>query len=66
MNKKRTTEQIDANKLDLECFRLINRIERFTTDHSNKQLAASVTHLNWIRVNIRRHMHPKDRERTSG
>jgi hypothetical protein len=66
MTEKRTTKQIEADRLDLECFRLIDKIERFSKDHGDKQLAAGVAHLNGLRVNIRRHMHAKDREKTNG
>lgn len=66
MTEKRTQKQIDANRLDLECFRLIGQIERFAADHRDSQAAAGVAHLNGLRVNIRRHMHPKDRDGTHG
>lgn len=65
MTEKRTTKQIDADRLDLECFRLIDKIERFSADHGDKQLSAGVAHLNGLRVNIRRHMHPNDRDRAN-
>lgn len=66
MSEKRSVKQIDADRLDLECFRLIDKIERFAADHGDKQLAGGVAHINGLRINIRRHMHAKDRERTNG
>lgn len=66
MREKRSVKQIDADRLDLECFRLIGKIEQFAKEHGDKQLAAGVAHLNGLRINIRRYMHAKDREITNG
>lgn len=66
MREKRTRKQIDADRLDLECFRLIEKIERFAAEYGDRQIGAGVAHLNGLRMNVRRHMHPKGRERTNG
>ena len=66
---KRTKKQSDANRLDLELFRLAGKFERFSEDHepittrsrTGRQIAMKMFNL---RHAIRAHMHKEDREDT--
>lgn len=61
---KRTVRQIDANRLDLEVFRVVNEIDRFANefgDEAARQMAATI---DGLRHRIRKHMHTADQEAT--
>ncbi len=61
---KRTIKQIEANRLDLETFRLASQVERFAENHKENGLHNARAMLLSLRYEIRRHMHKEDREKT--
>lgn len=58
----RTKIQIEANALDLEVFRLRQRLDEFAKLVNSGSLAMDAMHLGRARQLIWHHMHPKDRE----
>lgn len=65
-SKTRTTKQIEANKIDLEVFNVINKIDRFASqqrDSSAHEMADIIDGLRW---RIRKHMHDEDQKTTNG
>lgn len=67
MRFKRTDKQVEADKIDMEIFRLIGRIERFAETTAFKdEVMDSAQRLQSARYAIRTLMHPKDREQTNG
>lgn len=66
MRDTRTTKQIEANKLDLEVFRVIGQIDRFANDYRDDAARQMAAILDGMRERVRRHMHPKDRAETNG
>jgi hypothetical protein len=66
MAEFRTKKQIDADKLDLEIFRVINQIDRFANDYRDADVNEIAMHFDAYRDRVRRHMHQKDQEATRG
>lgn len=64
MRETRSIKQIDANKLDIEIFRVVGQIDRFANDHRDDAARQMAAILDGMRERIRRHMHPKDRADT--
>jgi len=64
MAEFRTKKQIDANKLDLEVFRVIGQIDRFANEYRDADAEEMAMHFDAYRDRIRRYMHGKDREAT--
>jgi len=69
VKESRTVRQIQANRLDLVAFRMAGEVERFAEEYAPKserslfkEIAADIR---FARHQIRKHMHPKDREATS-
>ncbi len=62
----RTKVQIEANALDLEIFRLRQRMDAFARMVNSSGLAMDAMHLGHARPLVWRHMHPVDREAISG
>lgn len=60
----RTAKQIEANRLDLETFRLVSQLERFAEEHKDSRLSSMTAVVNAIRYRLRDHMHKEDREKT--
>lgn len=58
----RTKVQIEANALDLEIFRLRQRMDDFAKLVNSSGIAMDAMHLGHARSLIWRHMHPKDRD----
>lgn len=63
--KNRTRLQIEANRLDLEMYRIVGRIEEFGKTVNNKNIKSAASDLGACRNYVRAHMHPKDREETA-
>lgn len=66
---KRTQCQKEANELDLEIFRLVERIEQFAEAHSwckreRQAFIALSREINSNRFHVRKYMHTEDREAT--
>lgn len=59
----RTVKQIEANRLDLETFRLVSQLERFAEEHKDSRLSSMTAVVNAIRYRLRDHMHKEDREK---
>lgn len=68
--ERRTEAQKEANSLDLDIYRLANRLEYFGSAylHGSDSLATSeaAAMVRGLRSLVRQHMHPKDREETVG
>jgi hypothetical protein len=64
MAEFRTKKQIDADKLDLEVFRIVNQIARFANDHRDAHVGSMAGLIDAMRHRIRKHMHSKDHEAT--
>lgn len=65
--KHRTSLQREADKLDLDVYRMINRLEQFIIGKrggSVERVDAAALALRAARREIRVHMHPEDLERT--
>ena len=62
----RTTVQIEANAIDLDMFRLSQRMEAFATLVRNNDISLDAGHLSGARYAVREHMHKNDREATNG
>lgn len=63
-NETRTRKQIDANRIDLEVFRVIGAIDRFANDYRDAEAAEFALLIDGWRHRIRKHMHIADREAT--
>lgn len=61
----RTIKQIEANALDLEIFRVANRLDRFANDYRDNTAREFADIIDGMRHRIRKHMHPVDQVRTT-
>lgn len=61
----RTIKQIEANALDLEIFRVANRLGRFANDCKDDSVREFADIVDGMRHRIRKHMHPVDQVRTT-
>ena len=70
MNESRTARQIEANKLDLDIFNLVRRIERFAEDYAlqmEKHCFLQVARdLSSQRFHVQKYMHKADRQALKG
>lgn len=62
MSALRTKVQKEANALDLELFRLRQRMDEFARLVNSSGIAMDAMHVGHARSLIWRHMHPADRE----
>lgn len=60
----RTKKQIEADRLDLEVFRLVDRLQQFADEFKDSDVRATAQSLSACRRHVRKHMSAKDRERT--
>jgi hypothetical protein len=65
MRTRRTKMQEDANQLDLEVYRLIDKLRTFGAHYRENDVLNMASTLGGLRYRVRRHMHKADRERTS-
>ena len=65
MRETRTKKQIDANKLDLEVFRVMVSLDRFAINHRDEPIREMSALIDGMRHRVRKHMHHKDSEATS-
>ncbi|MCW5720741.1 MAG: hypothetical protein KIS86_06325 [Devosia sp.] len=66
MPEYRTKAQIEADRLDLEIYRLAGKLERFAEDHRAPDVDAAAIQVLRSRQAIRSYMHKNDREATNG
>lgn len=69
VREMRTVLQIDANKADLEVFRVVTSLRRLAGQYGGSigdSFDAAADGISAQRAKLRRHMHPKDREDTDG
>lgn len=66
MAEYRTKLQIEADKLDLEVFRLCDALDRFANDHKLKDVHEMSIIIDGMRHRIRKHMHSRDAEVKNG
>lgn len=66
MRETRSKIEIEANALDLEMFRLSERMEAFSRLVNNNDISLDAGHLYGARYGVREYMHKKDREDTNG
>ena len=64
MTEFRTKKQTDADKLDLEIFRVIGQIDRFANEYRDADVEEMAMHFDAYRDRVRRYMHRRDREAT--
>lgn len=57
--------QTEADQLDLEIFRVVCSIDRFANEYRKDDAREMALIIDGLRHRIRRHMHPKDRDRTA-
>lgn len=62
----RTATQIEANRIDMEIFRVARMLESFAEEHRAPEVDASALQILRSRHAIRSHMHKDDRESTNG
>jgi ATP-dependent helicase YprA (DUF1998 family) len=62
----RTTAQVEANRIDMEMFRVARMLEQFAEDHRSPEADAAALKILQSRHAIRSHMHKNDREATNG
>ena len=65
MRRPRTTKQHEADKIDLDLFRVIRRIDTFANDHREDDARDMAARIDAMRYRIRRHMHRDDQEATN-
>jgi hypothetical protein len=65
MRTQRTKMQAEADKLDLEVYRLIDNLRAFGAVHRLNDVLDMATTIAGLRYRVRRHMHKADREKTS-
>ncbi|TPM53240.1 hypothetical protein FJ959_22170 [Mesorhizobium sp. B2-2-4] len=61
----RTSEQRDADALDLQVFRCIGALLQFADDHKDKDVREMGIALGQMRQRVRKHMHPVDQKETA-
>lgn len=61
----RTKKQIEANKLDLDVFRVVGCLDRFADEFNDRDVREMAGAINAMRSLLRKHMHRKDYEATS-
>lgn len=69
MNRKsagdfRTIKQIEADKLDLEVFRVVRQIDSFANEFRDDAVRQMAANIDGLRHRIRKHMHRIDSEAT--
>lgn len=62
---KRTKAQIQANKIDMELFRVAEDLERFARDHKVARVLEAARAVRSARFAVRACMHPDDVRATS-
>lgn len=62
---KRTKAQVEANKIDLELFRVADALERFAREHKAARVFEAARDVRSARVPIRACMHAEDVRATS-
>ncbi len=62
---RRTKAQVEANKIDLDLFRVADALECFARDHKAPRLFESARSVRSARVAIRAQMHHEDVRATS-
>lgn len=60
MKKIRTPRQMEANKIDIDMFNLVMRLDLFAQRHARPEVAHMAILLDDMRDTIRQHMHPSD------
>ena len=65
MAERRTKLQIEANKIDLDLYRLRDRLLAFGEDNNFADIRAFAHEVSARRYLVRRHMHKADREATA-
>jgi len=65
MAEYRNKQQIEADKLDLEVFRLCGALDRFANEHKLKDVHEMSNIIDGMRHRVRKHMHPKDAKEKS-
>lgn len=60
----RTPKQIEADKLDLEVFRVVRQIDRFANEFRDDAVRQMAANIDGLRHRIRKHMHRVDCEAT--
>lgn len=66
MRETRSKIEIEANALDMEMFRLSERMEAFSKLVRNNEISLDAGSLQGARRLVQDHMHKKDREATNG
>lgn len=62
---RRTVLQIEANDLDMQLYRLRQRMDEFAKLVNSSGIAMDAMCVGRARQLVRHHMHPRDREATS-
>lgn len=65
MAETRTKKQIEANRIDMEIFRVIRMLDQFSEDYEDGDVAAFSRTIFCSRGEIRKHMHNDDRRATA-
>lgn len=61
----RTEAQVEANKIDLDLFRMADDLERFARDHKAARVFEAARSVRSARIAIRAQMHREDVRATS-
>lgn len=64
MADTRTKKQIEANRIDMEIYRVIRMLDQFAEEHEDADVAALSRTMFCSRGDIRKHMHGNDRRAT--
>lgn len=65
MAEIRTKKQIEANRIDMEIFRVIRMLDQFAEDYEDGDVAAFSRTIFSSRGEVRKHMHNDDRRTTA-
>lgn len=65
MAETRTKKQIEANRIDMEIFRVIGMLDAFAEEYEDSDAAALARTMFSSRGDIRQHMHRSDRRATA-
>jgi hypothetical protein len=63
--QKRSILQNEADSLDLEVFRLVEKLSSFATRHRLDDIHNMAATIRGLRYRVRKHMHADDRQVTS-
>lgn len=60
----RTKKQVEADRLDMDIFRLVGWLHQFADEFKDEDVRATARSLSACRRHVRKYMSAKDRERT--